>query len=255
MLVLLGATSAHISVNTLNEYYDFKSGLDFTTKKTAFSGGSGGLPGAPEMANIVLMVGVVSLLITIGIGTFFIVDVGLQLLPVGIIGVLIIITYTQWLNRAPFLCLVAPGAGFGVLMVVGTHIVLTGGYAPIAWLVSIPPFFLINNLLLLNQYPDIKADASVGRNTFPIAFGLRKSHIVYGVFAFAAYSLIVFLIAAGHLPRLSSIALIPVVFSLFSLVGAIKYSSNIGEFPAYLGANVVAAIFTPMLLGFSLIFG
>jgi len=41
LIILLGAISAHTSVNTLNEYYDFKSGLDLKTKRTAFSGGSG----------------------------------------------------------------------------------------------------------------------------------------------------------------------------------------------------------------------
>ncbi len=43
MLALLGAPLAHISVNTLNEYFDFKSGLDLNTVKTPFSGGSGAL--------------------------------------------------------------------------------------------------------------------------------------------------------------------------------------------------------------------
>jgi len=40
LLALLGAFLAHISVNTLNEYLDFKSGLDLETIKTPFSGGS-----------------------------------------------------------------------------------------------------------------------------------------------------------------------------------------------------------------------
>jgi len=57
ILVLVGAISAHISVNTLNEYYDFKSGLDLKTVKTPFSGGSGALPGNPEMDTMVLIVG------------------------------------------------------------------------------------------------------------------------------------------------------------------------------------------------------
>ncbi len=42
-LVVIGAIAAHISVNTFNEYFDFKSGLDFKTMKTPFSGGSGAL--------------------------------------------------------------------------------------------------------------------------------------------------------------------------------------------------------------------
>jgi len=254
-LVLIGAISAHISVNTLNEYYDFKSGLDLQTEKTSFSGGSGALPSNPEMANLILIVGLVTLMVTIAIGIYLIIESGIQLLPIGIVGVVLIITYTYWLNRHPFLCLVAPGLGFGVLMVVGTHIVLTGGHTQLLWLISLVPFFLINNLLLLNQYPDITADASVGRNTFPIAFGLQKSNFVYAIFTVAAYSLILLLIAKGYIPKLSIIALTPLIFSLFSLIGAIKYSSNIGDFPIYMGANVAAAILTPLLLGISLVYG
>jgi 1,4-dihydroxy-2-naphthoate polyprenyltransferase len=40
-LIFLGALAAHISVNMLNEYYDYKTGLDLQTQRTAFSGGSG----------------------------------------------------------------------------------------------------------------------------------------------------------------------------------------------------------------------
>ncbi len=46
-LVLLGAVAAHIAVNSLNEYLDFKSGLDERTHRTPFSGGSGFLPEHP----------------------------------------------------------------------------------------------------------------------------------------------------------------------------------------------------------------
>ncbi len=254
-LVLIGATSAHISVNTLNEYYDFKNGLDLQTVKTPFSGGSGALPGSPAMANVILIVGLATLMLTITIGIYLILERGIQILPIGIAGVVLIITYTQWINRFPLLCLVAPGLGFGILMVVGTHVILTGGYTQLSWLVSFVPFFLINNLLLLNQYPDVTADASVGRNTFPIAFGLQKSNFVYAVFMISAYALILYYIFKGHIPNLSIIALLPMVFSLLSLIGAIKHSSNIGDSHLTLGANVAATILTPLLLGISIIIG
>ena len=44
ILALAGGLLAHISVNALNEYLDFTSGLDLTTLRTPFSGGSGTLP-------------------------------------------------------------------------------------------------------------------------------------------------------------------------------------------------------------------
>ena len=62
----------------------------------------------------------------------------------------------------------------------------------------------------------------------------------------AAYSLMLFFIVQGYLPILSIIALLPMALSLFALVGAIKHSSKIGDFPQYMGANVAAAISTPL---------
>lgn len=254
-LVLVGAILAHVSVNMLNEYCDFKSGLDLQTEKTPFSGGSGALPGHPEAAAATLNVGVVSLAMVVLIGIYFVVERGVQILPVGVIGVILIITYTPWINRSPLLCLLAPGLGFGILMVGGTHLVLAGEVPLSVWLVSLAPFFLTNNLLLLNQYPDVHADASVGRKTFPIAYGLNKSSFVYAVFMTAAYAVILFLIVTGSVPALGLIALIPILFAIFALTGAIKHPSKLGEFPKYLAANVAAAVLTPFLLGIAILAG
>ncbi len=146
----------------LNEYIDFKSGLDLHTIKTAFSGGSGALPANPNAANLTLIMGLITLTLTALIGIYLLLTKGSLILPIGIAGIVLIITYTPWLNKHPLVCLLALGLGFGVLMVVGTYVVLAEQYAQLAWLLSIPPFLLINNLLLLNQYPDIYADANIG---------------------------------------------------------------------------------------------
>ncbi len=50
ILALIGAVFAHISVNAFNEYFDLKTGLDYKTERTPFSGGSGTLPERPEFA-------------------------------------------------------------------------------------------------------------------------------------------------------------------------------------------------------------
>ncbi|MES9929987.1 MAG: prenyltransferase, partial [Candidatus Thiodiazotropha sp. 6PDIVS] len=163
-IVILGALMAHISVNALNEYIDFHSGLDAKTDRTPFSGGSGTLVLQPNLAPHALIVGVVSLLITLGCGLYLIQIVGWGLVPIGLLGILIIIVYTSWINRSRFLVLIASGFCFGPLMVVGTHYALTGQFSSTALLVSLVPFFLVNNLLLLNQIPDIEPDRSVGRD-------------------------------------------------------------------------------------------
>ena len=255
IIILFGAIAAHISVNTLNEYYDFKSGLDLITKKTAFSGGSGALPDNPDMAKSVLVLGLVSLAATIIIGVSLVLEHGMEIMPIGLVGVVLIIAYTKWINRFPFLCLIAPGLGFGVLMVVGTNVVLTGGNSYLAWMIALVPFLLVNNLLLLNQYPDIEADSTIGRNTFPIFYGIKNSNIVYAIFMLSAYSLIVYFIFSETIPSLSVIALIPVLFSIYSLLGAIKFGARIGAHSKYLATNVAAALLTPLLLGVSIVCG
>ncbi len=134
ILVVVGALCAHISVNMLNEYIDFRSGLDLITIKTPFSGGSGALPADPAMANRVLAAGMISLTLTCAIGLYFISHHGTLVLPIGMIGLVIILTYTRWINRSPLLCLITPGIGFGILMVVGTHYVLTSENSITPWL-------------------------------------------------------------------------------------------------------------------------
>jgi 1,4-dihydroxy-2-naphthoate octaprenyltransferase len=253
MLALLGAFLAHISVNTLNEYFDFKSGLDLETIKTPFSGGSGALPQNPEMVGGVLAVGLASSIFLFMIGSYFVWQFGAGIIPIGITGLVIIATYTGWINKHPFICLIAPGIGFGFLMVVGTQFVLQGEFTPLSWLVAAVPFFLVNNLLLLNQYPDIKADAKAGRYHFPIAYGVSRSNMVYGLFAVATAVVIIAAVQTGHLPMLSLIALIPMPLAIFSLYGAVKHGEAIGSYPQYLGANVAVTILTTLLLGISLV--
>lgn len=249
---LLGALLSHISVNTLNEYFDFKSGLDLKTNKTKFSGGSGALPENPESVTSVFIVSLLSLIATLMIGFYFIWLYGLAIAPIGVLGLLLIVTYTRWINRYPLLCLIAPGVGFGFLMVVGTQYVLMGEYTPLSWLVASVPFFLVNNLLLLNQYPDIQADASVGRNHFPIAYGIKNSNRVYALFLFATVLVITAASMMGYLPQLSLIALLPVPLGLFVLYGAIKHGEMLGDYPQYLASNVAVTMLMPILLGFSI---
>src|SRR5690606_28083014 len=79
----------------------------------------------------------------------------------------------------PLLCLIAPGLGFGVLMVAGSHLLLAGSVDSRAWLASLLPFFLVNNLLLLNQFPDIDADRQAGRYHALIPWGVKRSAQIF----------------------------------------------------------------------------
>lgn len=178
-LVSVGAVCAHIAVNMLNEHSDFHSGLDFMTKRTPFSGGSGALIKQPKAQKLVLLIAYINLLICCAVGLYFTFTMGFELLGIGIVGILIIVSYTKWINRLPFLCWLTPGFAFGVLLINGSYFVLTKTFQLDVILISLLPFFLINNLLLLNQFPDLKADREHGRNHILIKYGVSKGVITY----------------------------------------------------------------------------
>lgn len=253
-LIIIASLLAHISVNMLNEYQDFSSGLDLETNRTPFSGGSGALPAYPSASPWVLRVSLLVLLITCGIGFYLMLDLGWKLLLPGLLGVIIILAYTRWINRLPWLCLFAPGTGFGLLMVAGGYYALVGSSNSLVFWVSLVPFFLVNNLLLLNQYPDIDADRKVGRNHFLIRYGVMPSNGVYLVFLLSAFVIIAGLILIGQLPVLAWIAVFPVILGLLSFSGALKQGDQIGSTPHYLAANVGVTLLTPLLLSVSLFF-
>lgn len=251
---LAGALAAHIAVNTINEYQDFKSGLDFQTKQTPFSGGSGLLPANPHLAQKVFAVSVISVLVTVIVGCYFVFIYGLRILPLGLIGLLIVVTYTKWINRDALLCLISPGLGFGTLIIGGTYFCITGGFNSSMWLITIIPFLLINNLLLLNQYPDIDADKSIGRNHLPIRYGVKASTAVYILFTVSAQLLLMYLVITAQLPTYALFAIFPMLLSYISMVGMIKLGKNIATQPQFLATNVACCILTPLVLSITLLF-
>ncbi|WDE06716.1 prenyltransferase [Thalassomonas viridans] len=260
-LIFIGALAAHVAVNLLNEYLDFSSGLDLITRKTPFSGGSGALPADPASAPLILKASYLCIFLVCLVEGYFLllaplsVQARLCLLFIGVSGLLIIICYTRILNRLPWLCLIAPGLGFGTFMVLASVLLLTGEITVQALLLSLVPFFHINNLLLLNQYPDIEADKSVGRNHFAIAYGIANSNRVYGIFMLLPFLLLGVLISAGALPLLSVIALIPLLPGLVVVAEVNRQGANIAEHPKYLALNVAVTLATSLLLALSLLFG
>lgn len=254
-LLLLGGLAAHISVNALNEYSDFKSGLDQVTQKTPFSGGSGGLIDMPHAANRVLLTGIIALLVTIVIGLYFVASKGLTLLPIGIIGAALIVTYTNWVNKLPLLCLIAPGLAFGPLMVVGSYFVLTQSISHDVILLSLVPFFMINNLLLINQLPDVEADKTVGRHHLPIAYGKAKATKVYILFAALAALVVQCSVQFGVAPAASLLTLLPITLAVIIYQGAQRYADDIPQLIPYLGKNVAISLLSPAILACTLLLG
>ena len=255
VLVLIGALSAHVSVNIFNEYFDFKSGLDADTVRTPFSGGSGRLPESPEIARPALIMAWIFFGITALIGLYFVFTIGSGLIPLGLLGLLIIYFYTEWITRFPLLCLIAPGLGFGTLMVMGTDFVLTGQYSWTAFLASLVPFFLVNNLLLLNQFPDVEADKNVGRKHLPIKIGKEKSSWIYIVFLLLPYAVIIYGVITGYFPLSSLIGFLSLPLVILNSRGVLHHADNTEELIPFLGQNVIINLITPVLVAIGIFIG
>jgi 1,4-dihydroxy-2-naphthoate octaprenyltransferase len=249
ILAFIGALFSHIAVNVLNDYFDFRSGLDLRTQQTPFSGGSGILPEGLMSSRGVLAMGVVSLLIVTAIGLYFLKVRGWSLLPLGLLGLLIIVLYSPFVTKMPVFCLVTPGLGFGPLMVMGTHFVLTGRYDWVALSASLVPGLLVSNLLLINQFPDVEADRSVKRRHLPIVIGRQASSYVYATLALSAFCWVVVATILGLFPPGSLLALLPLPLAIVTIRGIIRNAENISALIPFLGKNVIYTLATPVLLG------
>jgi 1,4-dihydroxy-2-naphthoate octaprenyltransferase len=255
LLVFIGGLGAHITVNVFNEYFDFKSGLDSKTERTPFSGGSGTLQASPGLVRATLALGCLVLFITAAIGIFFVWKQGIFLLLPGLLGLFLTVTYTTLWVKNPYLSLLAPGLGFGILMVMGTHFALTGTYTWTVFWAALTPTVLVSNLLLLNQFPDVEADRSIGRRHFPIRIGRKLSSRLYGINFLLTYVSIVVGVIFQWLPAPTLLALLTAILAWKAFKGAQEYAENITALVPSMGLNVIIVLVTPILLALGLFFG
>lgn len=246
--VVAGALCAHISVNMLNEYADFRSGLDATTRRTPFSGGSGALPAHPQWASAVLVAGLLALGVTLAVGWEVLQLRGWAILPIGLAGVLLVLLYTPWITRHPLLCLLAPGLGVGPLLVVGTHVALGGHNLPAALAAAWVPGCLASALLLLNQFPDREADRVVGRRNLVIVYGRPwAARLVLVLHGLAAAGLVLFVLLRW-LPAPTLWGLAPLALAVPMGRWLLRYGDEPERLLPAMTLNVVVALAAPLFM-------
>jgi len=247
VLAFLGLLLAHVSVNVLNDWFDFRSGIDKKTQRTPFSGGSGMLPSRMMTPRQVFWLGMGALIVIVPIGIYFVIARGLDLLPLLVVAAICIVAYTPWVlkTRSPEW---AAGLGLGTLPILGTYFVQTSEYTIPALIASIPSGFLVYNLLLLNEFPDVEADKTAGRRTLPITEGRKRAAIVYAATTMAVYVWIVVAVAVRQMPAFSLVALLTLPFALKAISGAMK-SEDLSKLVPAMGSNVMVVLLTQLLLG------
>ena len=247
LLASVGLILVHISVNMLNDYFDYRSGLDLQTERTPFSGGSGVLPAAMLAPRQVLAVALGAFLLAVPIGIYFVIVSGWSLLPLVLAGALCIILYTPLTTRLVWPELVA-GAGMGTLPILGMYFVQTGHYTAPAVMAAIPSGLLVHNLLLLNEFPDVEADRGAGRRNLPTVLGRARAGVLYSSFTLATYAYIIASVLAEAMPTFSLLSLLTIPLAVKAIRGCLRATTP-GELVPALASNVMVVILTQLLLG------
>jgi len=251
VLAFFGLLLAHISVNTLNDYFDYRSGIDLATRRTPFSGGSGILPAALLTPRQVLWLGIVSLLLAALIGVYFLAASGWLLLPLLLVAALCVLLYTPVILKTPWPEWAA-GLGLGFLPVMGMYFIQTGTYSWHAVIAAVASGILVHNLLLLNEFPDAEADRGAGRKTLPITMGGTGASLVYAALTLTVYLWIIGWVIAGVVPVFGLIALLTLPFALKAIQGARRHHEMARLMPG-MANNVLVVLLTQLLLGFGYI--
>jgi len=249
LLAFVGLLMTHISVNVLNDYFDYRSGIDQETKRTPFSGGSGILPATLLTPRQVFWFGLTSFLLALVIGVYFVMtlDSGWRLLPLLLVGAACILLYTPLLTRLGWPEW-APGVGLGFLPILGAYFVQTTAYTLPAVIAAIPSGILVHNLLLLNEFPDTEADRKAGRKTLPITMGKDKASLVYSALTVAVYLWIIGGVIAKQMPAPSLLGLLTLPFAIKAIQGALKHQDMTKLVPA-MANNVLVVLLTQLLMG------
>jgi len=235
-LATMGLLICHAAANIFNEYFDCRSGLDYMTRRTPFSGGSGAIPNGLLTTRQALVSGIVCLLLVLPIGIFFTVVKGWLLAPLLAFAVLMILLYTPVILKMGYPEW-SPGLGLGILPVLGAYFVHTGAYSVSAIAASLPSYFLVHNLLLLNEFPDAEADLKVGRRTLPIVLGKRRAACIFSLFVVLVYLWVAGAVIAGPMPTWTLLSFLTLPLALQVIQGSFRYDDWDAFLPV-MGKNV-----------------
>ncbi len=198
VLTVVGVVSLHASVNVLNDYFDFRSGIDLATTPTPFSGGSTILPGKLMTPGSVLGMGVLFLGVGLAIGSYFISAFAFDPFLIAIVAVaaLSVVSYSSVTSKVGVGELVT-ALNFGPLLVLGTYYVQTRTIALEPIIVGLPLGILTAGILYVNEFPDTDADKSKGRLQLVARWGKATAANRFKVMMAAVYLIPTVAVLAG----------------------------------------------------------
>lgn len=246
---MVGAFGMHASVNMLNDYFDFRSGLDLVTTPTPFSGGSRVLPGKELTPNVVLCAGILSLGVGLGIGFYFVYSFAFDPVLIAILAIasLSVVGYSSVISHWGLGELMA-GLSFGPLLVLGTYYIQTHTVAIEPILVGTSLGILVAGILYINEFPDTTADLQTGRRHLVARWGKSAAAGRFGFLMGSAYAIIVAGVVCGLITPLALISLVtlPKAWSAVRTLSG-NYDKTLELIPG-MASTVTATLLTGVLI-------
>ena len=198
VLTMIGVVSLHVSVDLLNDYWDFKRGIDTNTQRAKMSGGTGVLPEGLLKPSEVYKAGIGFLIFGGIIGGFFVFTFGITIAIILLFAISSIYFYsTKLVNWGLAEVFVAIK---GTMIVLGTFYIQTNQILEIPIFAGIVVGVLSASVLFITSFPDHDADKQKGRRTLVILFGREKASLAYWGFPIIVYSIIFIFVITEYFP-------------------------------------------------------
>lgn len=250
VLTFAGVMALHASVDLLNDYWDFKRGIDTKTTRTKMSGGTGVLPEGLLKPSSVYRAGIGFLIIGTIIGGYFVITDGIIIAIILGFAILSIYFYSTKIvdsGLGEFFVAVK-----GAMIVIGTFFIQSGQISFESILAGIVVGSLSSLVLFIASFPDHDADKSKGRKTLVIVLGKQKAAKLFWIFPLISYLAIIVGVFTNLFPIMSLISLFSIPLMIKSGLGLQKNFDSVNELVPFMSSTLMFGRITGALfvLGF-----
>jgi len=249
ILTFAGVIALHASVDLLNDYWDFKRGIDTKTTRTKMSGGTGVLPEGLLKPSSVYRAGVAFLIIGSLIGSYFVMTHGILIAIILGFAILSIYFYSTKIvdsGLGEFFVAVK-----GSMIVIGTFFIQSGDVNIESILAGIVIGTLSSLVLFIASFPDHDADKSKGRKTLVIVVGKKKAIKLFWIFPLISYVVILIGVSVSLFPVLSLITLLSFPLIIKSGLGLQKNYDTIDGLVPFMSSTLKFSRITGVLFALS----
>ena len=245
ILTFAGVMALHASVDLLNDFWDFKRGIDTKTKRTKMSGGTGVLPEGLLEPSSVYRAGVAFLIIGTVIGGYFVITDGITIAIILGFAILSIYFYSTKIvdsGLGEFFVAVK-----GSMIVIGTLFIQSGEITIESILAGIVVGVLSSLVLFIASFPDHDADKSKGRKTLVIVTGKERAVKLFWIFPLVSYCAILSGVLLQVFPLLSMISFLSIPIMIKSGLGLKKHFNSVDNLFPFMSSTLMFSRLTGVL--------